>query len=137
MMRVLVIEDNPFNLELFQDLLEVAGHTVFTSMDAEAGIAQARQSLPDIIVMDIGLPGMDGLQAVRLLRQDDRTKGITVVAVTAHAMKEDGERVRAAGCDGYITKPVNTRTFVSDLEAHLADSQNPTQPAASADGESG
>lgn len=124
-MRVLVVEDNLFNLELFRDLLEVGGHEVFTSQDAKNGIRLAQSELPDIIVMDIGLPDMDGLQAVRIIRQDDRTQGIPVVAVTAHAMKEDAQRVRAAGCDGYITKPIDTRTFVSDLLSYAPSGRPP------------
>jgi len=130
MTHVLVVEDNLLNLELFVDLLTVAGHEVRSCSDAETGIEMARAAPPALILMDIGLPGMDGLQATRLLRQDDRTSRIPIVAVTAHAMKEDEERVMAAGCDGYITKPVNTRTFVIELEERFLQSPSAHRPFA-------
>ena len=99
------------NMELVTDLLEVAGYKVLQVETAEAGIEMARAEAPDLILMDIGLPGMDGLTATGILKQDQLTKDIPIIALTSHAMKEDKERITAAGCDGYITKPIDTRDF--------------------------
>jgi two-component system, cell cycle response regulator DivK len=119
MARVLVIEDNASNMTLATFLLESAGHTVLSATDAEAGVAIARAEHPELILMDVQLPGMDGLQATALLKADDSTRGIPVVAVTALAMKGDEERIRAAGCDGYIAKPLNYREFLAAVAARL------------------
>jgi CheY-like chemotaxis protein len=109
--KILIVEDNPMNMELATDLLEASGYIVIQAGVAEKGIELARAELPDLILMDISLPGMDGLEATGVLKQDPATKGINVVAMTAHAMKGDEEKVLAAGCDGYITKPIDTREF--------------------------
>ncbi|WP_309714532.1 response regulator [Armatimonas sp.] len=109
--KILVVEDNPVNMELVTDLLEVAGFDFISAMTAEEGIRLAEKELPDLILMDIQLPGMDGLEATQLLKQNPKTRHITIVALTAHAMKGDEERALAVGCIGYITKPINTRTF--------------------------
>jgi two-component system, cell cycle response regulator DivK len=103
-------------------LLESAGHTVLSARDAEAGLTLARQQQPDLVLMDIQLPGMDGLQATALLKQDEATRAIPVIALTALAMKGDEERIRAAGCDGYIAKPLAYRDFLAKIAAQLADS---------------
>jgi two-component system, cell cycle response regulator DivK len=113
MARVLVIEDNASNLTLATFLLESAGHTVLSATDAEAGLAIARAEHPELILMDIQLPGMDGLEATALLKGDASTRGIPVIALTALAMKGDEERIRAAGCDGYIAKPLSYREFLA------------------------
>src|SRR2546422_6603702 len=107
--KILVIEDNPMNMELTADLLEVAGYVVCQAENAEEGIAMALSARPSIILMDIALPGMDGLQATNILKQDPHTSHIPVVALTAHAMKGDADKALAAGCIGYITKPIDTR----------------------------
>ncbi|MCX6368674.1 MAG: response regulator [Armatimonadetes bacterium] len=109
--KILVVEDNPVNMELVTDLLEVAGFDFVSAMTAEEGIRLAEKELPNLILMDIQLPGMDGLEATQLLKQNPKTRHITIVALTAHAMKGDEERALAVGCIGYITKPINTRTF--------------------------
>lgn len=109
--KILIIEDNPMNMDLAVDLLEFAGFNVVQAETAEKGIALAKAELPDIILMDISLPGMDGLTAARILKADDLTKEIPVIATTAHAMKGDEEKAMAAGCNGYLTKPINTKTF--------------------------
>jgi two-component system cell cycle response regulator DivK len=109
MARVLVIEDNRDNMELALFLLRSAGHAVVSAVDAETGLAVAREQLPDLILMDIQLPGMDGLMATALLKQDETTRAIPVVALSALAMKGDEERIRAAGCDGYIAKPMSVQ----------------------------
>ena len=109
--RILVIEDNPMNLELVRDLLEAQGYVVIDSRTAEEGIVRAKAEQPLLIFIDINLPGTDGLTATTMLKTDAATRRIPVVALTAHAMKGDDERARTAGCDGYLTKPIDTRTF--------------------------
>ncbi len=116
---LLVVEDNPANLTLAVFLLESAGHTVLSATDAEAGVTMARAAKPGLILMDIQLPGMDGLQATALLKRDQATRAIPVIALTALAMKGDEERIRAAGCDGYIAKPIRYREFLSAIASHL------------------
>lgn len=118
--RILVIEDNPANMELALLLLEKAGHSVLSATDAESGLALARTELPDLILMDIQLPGMDGLEATGLLKQHPSTRAIPVIALTALAMKGDEERSRAAGCDGYISKPLRYQELWAAVEANLA-----------------
>ena len=119
MATVLVVEDNPTNMTLAVFLLESAGHTVLSATDAEAGLTLARDEQPDLILMDIQLPGMDGLQATALLKRDDATRAIPVIALTALAMKGDEERIRAAGCDGYIAKPMRYQEFLATIAAQL------------------
>lgn len=119
MARVLVVEDNPANLALAIFLLESAGHEVLTARDAEAGLALARAELPELILMDIQLPGMDGLEATLVLKADDATCTIPVIALTALAMKGDEERIRAAGCDGYIAKPLRYKEFLAAVAIQL------------------
>ena len=119
MTKVLVIEDNGANMALATFLLQSGGHTVLSATDAEAGLTLARDEHPDLILMDIQLLGMDGLQATALLKQDEATKAIPVIALTALAMKGDEERIRAAGCDGYIAKPMRYREFLATIAAQL------------------
>jgi two-component system, cell cycle response regulator DivK len=119
MTTVLVVEDNAANMRLAVFLLENAGYSVLTDTNAEAGLATARASRPDLILMDIQLPGMDGLEATRQLKRDDATRAIPVIALTALAMKGDEERIRAAGCDGYIAKPLAYRDLFAILSAQL------------------
>jgi len=119
MARVLVIEDNASNMTLATFLLESAGHTVLGASDAEAGLVIARSDHPDLILMDIQLPDMDGLEATALLKGDASTRAIPVIALTALAMKGDEERIRAAGCDGYIAKPLSYREFLATVAAQL------------------
>ena len=119
MARVLIVEDNPTNMTLAVFLLQSAGHTVLSATDAEAGLTLARDEQPNLILMDIQLPGMDGLQATALLKGEKATRGIPVIALTALAMKGDEERIRAAGCDGYIAKPIRYRHFLDTVAAQL------------------
>jgi two-component system, cell cycle response regulator DivK len=119
MARVLIIEDNHANMTLAVFLLQSAGHTVLTATDAEAGLKLARDERPNLILMDIQLPGMDGLEATALLKRDEATRAIPVIALTALAMKGDEERIRAAGCDGYIAKPLAYRDFLAAISAQL------------------
>ena len=119
MARVLVIEDNPSNLTLATFLLESVGHSVLSARDAEDGLTVAHGERPDLVLMDIQLPGMDGLEATALLKHDDVTRDIPVIALTALAMKGDEERIRAAGCDDYIAKPWNYRAFLAAVAGQL------------------
>jgi len=119
MATVLIVEDNPANMKLAVFLVQSAGHTVLSATDAETGLALARARKPDLILMDIQLPGMDGLEATALLKADAGTRDIPVIALTALAMKGDEERIRAAGCDGYIAKPMAYEPFLATIAARL------------------
>jgi two-component system cell cycle response regulator DivK len=119
MATVLVVEDSPANMTLAVFLLESVGHTVLRAADAEAGLTLARDEQPNLILMDIQLPRMDGLEATVLLKRDDATRAIPVIALTALAMKGDEERIRAAGCDGYIAKPMRYQEFLATIASQL------------------
>ena len=120
MARVLIIEDNPANLKLACLLLQNIGHTVLCAVDAETGLTLARAEQPDLILMDIQLPGMDGLAATALLKQDPATAAIPVIALTAMAMKADQEKTRVAGCDAYIAKPLRYQELYAAIDTLLA-----------------
>jgi two-component system cell cycle response regulator DivK len=120
MAKVLIVEDNTANMTLAVFLLQSVGHTVLSATDAEAGLTLARDEQPNLILMDIQLPGMDGLEATALLKRDNATGAIPVIALTALAMKGDEERIRAAGCDGYIAKPMRYLDFLTTVAAQLA-----------------
>jgi two-component system cell cycle response regulator DivK len=117
---ILIVEDNASNMELSSFLLESAHYKVLMATTAEIGVAMAHEQHPDLILMDIQLPGMDGLQATALLKADPATRHIPVLALTALAMKGDEERIRAAGCDGYIAKPLDYKAFLAEVKARLA-----------------
>jgi two-component system, cell cycle response regulator DivK len=106
-------------MKLATFLVQSVGHTVLSATDAESGLALARHEKPDLILLDIQLPGMDGLEAVALLKKDPATRAIAVIALTALAMKGDEERIRAAGCDGYVAKPLNYQHFLATVARHL------------------
>ena len=125
MAKILIVEDNPTNMTLAVFLLGSAKYTVLQAVNAEAGLTLARSELPDLILMDIQLPGMDGLQATALLKADPTTRTIPVVALTALAMKGDEERIIAAGCDGYIAKPLAYKEFLATVEEQLTRAQGP------------
>lgn len=118
--KILVVEDNPFNLELVTDLLEVAGLSVASAGTAEEGLRLAREISPGLILMDLSLPGMGGLAAIQALKADPATSHLTVIALTAHAMKGDKTTAFQRGCDGYLTKPIDTRTFATEIAGFLA-----------------
>jgi two-component system cell cycle response regulator DivK len=120
MAKVLIVEDNEVNLTLAVVMLESAGHQVLTAINAELGLTLARDEQPDVILMDIQLPGMDGLEATALLKAADATRAIPVIALTALAMKGDEERIRNAGCDGYIAKPMRYKAFLATISEQLA-----------------
>ncbi|HEX3581063.1 MAG TPA: response regulator [Thermoanaerobaculia bacterium] len=124
--RILVVDDNATNLKLVSDVLEFEGYRIYKAMDAETAQEIVRQTPPDLILMDIALPGMDGLTLTRKLKSDERTRGIVVVALTAFAMKGDDAKARDAGCDGYITKPVDTRRLAGEVAGYLAHGEQNT-----------
>jgi two-component system, cell cycle response regulator DivK len=125
MATVLIVEDNATNMKLSTFLLESADYVVLTATTAEMGVAIARAQHPDLILMDIQLPGMDGLQATALLKAEEPTRDIPVLALTALAMKGDEERIRAAGCDGYIAKPLDYKAFLAEVKSTLAARRDP------------
>ncbi|MCZ6777530.1 MAG: response regulator [Acidobacteria bacterium] len=108
---ILIVEDNEANLHLMKEVLKPLGFTILVANDGEEGVRMARENLPDLIVMDIQLPKMDGLTATRLIKSTAETCRIPIVAVTAHALLRDRENARKAGCNDYVTKPLNTRLF--------------------------
>jgi two-component system, cell cycle response regulator DivK len=126
MATVLVVEDNPANMKLTTLLLHSAGHSVLCAVDAESGLRLARGEQPDLILMDIQLPGMDGLAATAILKQDSVTASIPIIALSALAMKADEERSQTAGCDSYIVKPLRYQELYAVME-HLL--QEPRPPA--------
>jgi two-component system cell cycle response regulator DivK len=126
MARVLVIEDNAANMKLASLLLCNVGHDVLGAVDAETGLMLARSEHPDLILMDVQLPGMDGLAATALLKGDPTTAHIPVIALTALAMKEDREKSRNAGCDAYIAKPLRYQELYAAIDALLGKDGVPT-----------
>jgi len=119
MTTILVVEDNVANMKLAVFVLQNAGYTVLSAPDAETGLTLARDQQPDLILMDIQLPGMDGLAATALLKQDQVTRNIPVIALTALAMKGDQTRILAAGCVGYVAKPMGYREILATVAAQL------------------
>ena len=120
MAKILVVEDNLANMKLAHLLLSSAGHTVMSAVDAETGLTLARTTTPDLILMDIQLPGMDGLAATALLKRDPATAAIPVIALTALAMKDDEEKSRLAGCDAYIAKPLRYQELYAAIDTLLS-----------------
>jgi two-component system cell cycle response regulator DivK len=119
MARILIIEDNPANMKLASLLLRNAGHTVLCALDAETGLTLARADQPDPILMDIQLPGMDGLAATALLKQDPATAAIPVIALTAMAMKADQEKSQVAGCAAYVAKSLRYQELYAAIDTLL------------------
>ena len=117
--KVLLVEDNPANRLVFQDLLESVGYEVESVEKAEDAITLVRETTPDLILMDLELPGMDGLTATRILREDKLTRTVSIVALTSHAMPGDRERALLAGCNGYLTKPINVAAFRDEISKIL------------------
>lgn len=117
--QILIVEDNPLNMELARDLLEAWGYSVREASTAQEGIEAVRAKKPDLVLMDIQLPGMDGLTATRILREDTSLADLKIVALTAHAMKGDEQKVLEAGCNGYISKPIDTRQFPKQIAEFL------------------
>jgi two-component system cell cycle response regulator DivK len=122
--RILVVEDNALNLKLVRDVLQVAGYEVVEATTGEQGIVLAVEAHPDLILMDLQLPGIDGSEALRSLRADPRTHAIPVVAVSAFAMKADRERAYRDGFDGYLEKPISVRALPDQVGSFLRAHRN-------------
>lgn len=118
--RVLVVEDNPLNLKLIRDVLQISGYDVIEAQSGEEGLRVAQQNPPDLVLMDLQLPGIDGTETLRRLRQGTLGPNVPVVAVTALAMAEDKEAAARAGFDGYLEKPISVRALPGQIEAFLA-----------------
>ena len=125
---ILIVDDNESNLKLMKAVFDSDDYVVKTAMDAEEAIRVLETFEPQLILMDIQLPGMDGLEFTRLLKRDPARQHITILALTAYAMKGDEEKALAAGCDGYITKPIDTRSLIKLIETYL-DTVRPLSPA--------
>jgi two-component system, cell cycle response regulator DivK len=117
--KILVVEDNPLNMELITDILESNSYCVVQAMAGAEAIELAKSECPALILMDIQLPGLDGLTITGVLKDDPATRSIPVVALTAHAMRGDEERARQAGCDGYISKPIDTRQLPITIRSFI------------------
>ena len=118
--RILIVDDNATNLKLVAYLMKANGYEVDTALEAGAALAAIERHRPDVILMDIQLPGIDGLELTRRLKADPETRDIVIIAVTAYAMKGDQDKALAAGCDDYITKPIDTRALPDTIARHLA-----------------
>lgn len=116
---ILIVDDNPANMKLVRVLLSGEGYAVRTALDAKEALAELKTSKPNLILMDIQLPGMDGLELTRKVKSDPATQDIKIVGLTAYAMRGDQERILAAGCDGYIPKPIDTRTLANSVKGYL------------------
>jgi len=113
---VLLVEDNEDNLVVYRTILDHVGYNVLEARDGEEGVSRAREEHPDLILMDISIPKIDGWEATRRLKADQATRDIPIIALTAHALEEDRERAIAAGCDGYLAKPVEPRRVVEEVQ---------------------
>ncbi|GAC1696217.1 MAG: response regulator [Candidatus Limnocylindrales bacterium] len=116
---ILIVEDNEKNLKLTRDVLRFHGFRTIEAPDGETGVRLAAEQLPQLILMDIQMPGIDGIEALRRIRADEATAGITTVALTASVMSGDRERFDAAGFDGFIAKPIDIKTFPNQVRSHL------------------
>ena len=116
---VMVVEDNDLNMKLFHDLLEAHGYNILQTKDGMEALRLAKQHRPDLILMDIQLPEVSGLEVTKWLKEDDELKSIPVVAVTAFAMKGDEEKIRQGGCEAYIAKPISVANFLQTVERFL------------------
>jgi two-component system cell cycle response regulator DivK len=116
---VLIVEDEPKNLKLVRDLLNVVGYETLEATDGGQGLELAMAQKPNLILMDIAIPIIDGIEATKILKADAKTKDIPIIALTAFAMKEEVEKICAAGCDGYMTKPIDTGEFLKKVAGYL------------------
>ena len=119
--KVLIVEDNELNMKLFNDLLEAHGYETLQTKDGFKALELAREHTPDLILMDIQLPEVSGLEVTKWLKDDDTLSAIPVVAVTAFAMKGDEERIRQGGCEAYISKPISVPKFIETIKSYLGD----------------
>ena len=116
---ILIVEDNELNMKLFRDLLEAQGYQILQTRDGMQALDMARRERPDLIVMDIQLPQVSGLEVTKWIKADDDLKHIPVVAVTAFAMKGDEEKIREGGCEAYVAKPISVKSFLSTIEKFI------------------
>ncbi|MGV7225108.1 MAG: response regulator [Nitrospinales bacterium] len=116
---ILVVEDNELNMKLVKGLISIGKYRMLQAPDAESGIQLIREQRPDLVLMDIQLPGMDGLSATKILKEDPNLKDMPIVALTSYAMEGDKEKAMEAGCAGYIAKPIDTRNFLETLSQYL------------------
>jgi len=116
---ILIVEDDPRNLKLIRDLLQIRGYTTLEATDGKQGVDMARAKMPDLILMDIQMPVMDGFEAISILKADPVTKSIPIIALTAFAMQGDREKCMEAGFNDYITKPLDTRAFMTTVKEYL------------------
>jgi CheY-like chemotaxis protein len=117
---VLIVEDDLKSLKLFRDLFEASGYASLEAINGKKAVELAREKKPDLILMDIQMPVMDGFEATKILKADAETRNIPIIALTAYAMKENDEKIREAGCDGYITKPIDTKEFLKKVAEYLS-----------------
>jgi two-component system cell cycle response regulator DivK len=120
---ILIVEDEPRNLKLLRDLLQRFGYEILEASDGEQGVKSAGEKMPDLILMDIMMPKMDGLEATRIIKADTKTKHIPIIALTSYAMKGDREKTIEAGCDGYIAKPIDIKEVLKTIETYLTVNQ--------------
>ena len=117
---VMIVEDNELNMKLFHDLLEARGYNILETRDGMEALKMARSEKPDLILMDIQLPEVSGLEVTKWLKEDDDLRSIPVIAVTAFAMKGDEEKIREGGCEAYIAKPISVSSFLATVEQFLS-----------------
>lgn len=125
--RILIVEDNPLNMKLFSAMVESQGYDVLQAPDGPRGLVMAGQQRPDLIIMDVQLPGMSGLEVTQKLKADEKTRHIPVIATTAYALKGDEQDIKASGCDGYMAKPIAISEFLTLIETLIAVSQIPAR----------
>lgn len=125
--KILIVEDNELNMRLFNDLLEAHGYEIIQARQGIEALKQARQHLPDLILMDIQLPEISGLEVTKWIKEDEELKTIPVIAVTAFAMKGDEQRIRESGCEGYIAKPISIGSFLETVKKQLEASDKRSQ----------
>ena len=119
MAKILLVEDNEMNRDMLSRRLQRRGYEVLTAVDGESGLAMTRSEAPALVLMDMSLPGIDGWAATRQLKADPATQSIPIIALTAHAMRGDEDQARAAGCDGYLTKPISPKRVVEEVKRLL------------------
>lgn len=118
--KILIVEDNELNMKLFNDVLEAQGYTILQTRDGMEALDMAREHLPNLILMDIQLPEVSGLEVTRWIKEDEQLRSIPVIAVTAFAMKGDEERIREGGCEAYIPKPISVANFIETVERFIS-----------------
>ena len=119
--KILIVEDNELNMKLFNDLLEANGYEIIQTRNGLEALELVKTHLPDLILMDIQLPEVSGLEVTKWIKENDEVKHIPVIAVTAFAMKGDEERIRQGGCEAYISKPISVGSFVQTIKHYLGD----------------